>query len=187
MNILILYGTVEGQTAKITEYIANIFNNTGHQVTTRFGEQLPDNFDLENFDAAIIGSSIHMGDYPKYIEEFVSTHSDWLNSVPSAFFTVCMAIHSQREQSREAAKHFGKDFVARTGWQPELNVTFAGAVKYTQYNFVTRFIMKLISKREGGSTDTSRNHEYTDWEVVARFAKKFATKIEGKEKINRDD
>ena len=30
--------------------------------------------------------------------------------------------------------------------------------------------MKEISKREGGSVDTSRDHEYNDWSGVERFA-----------------
>jgi menaquinone-dependent protoporphyrinogen oxidase len=33
--------------------------------------------------------------------------------------------------------------------------------------------MKQISKKEGGSTDTSRDHEYTDWKSVERFAENF--------------
>jgi menaquinone-dependent protoporphyrinogen oxidase len=37
--------------------------------------------------------------------------------------------------------------------------------------------MKWISKREGGSTDTSRDHEYTDWVSVERFAEEFIAGI----------
>lgn len=183
MNILILYGTVEGQTTKISERMADIIRSKGLQATTQCGSQLPTDFSINDFDAIIVGGSIHMGDYPAYLKKFVTTHSDWLNNVASAFFTVCMAIHSQRETSREEAKRFGEDFVAQAGWQPNFIETFAGAVKYTQYNFVTRFIMKLISKREGGSTDTARDHEYTDWEAVVRFTDKFITEIMELERV----
>jgi hypothetical protein len=30
--------------------------------------------------------------------------------------------------------------------------------------------MKMISKSSGGSTDTTRDHEYTDWPGLERFA-----------------
>jgi len=183
MNILILYGTIEGQTAKVAERVADILRSKGQQVTILCGEHLPAGFETNNFNAAIIGGPIHMGDYPAYLKKFVTTHSNWLNNVPSALFTVCMAIHSQREKSTKEAKRFGKDFVAQAGWQPKLNETFAGAVKYTQYNFITRFIMKLISKREGSSTDTSRDHEYTDWEAVVRFSEKFLVEITERESV----
>ena len=173
MNILIIYGSLEGQTEKISGYIADIIRNKGNKVTTLSAEQLPSDFSPDNYDAAIIAGSIHMGKYPDYIKKFVTSHSGWLNTTPSAFFTVCMAVNSKHAQSREEAMRYGAKFFVQTGWQPDLIETFAGAVKYTKYNFVTRFIMKLISKREGGSTDTSHDHEYTDWESVKRFAEKF--------------
>lgn len=183
MDILILYGSLEGQTEKIAQCISDIIRNKGHQVTTQSSEQLPENFSVDSFDAVIIGGSIHMGKYPASIKKFVTTHCDWLNTIPAALFTVCMAVHSQHMKSREEANRYSTTFVAQTGWQPKLTTTFAGAVKYTQYNVVTRFIMKLITKREGGSTDTSRDHEYTDWEAVKDFAETFLEEIAGLVKV----
>ena len=183
MDILILYGSLEGQTKKIAERMADIIRNKGHQVTIQSGKHLPANFSVNNFDAAILGGSIHMEKYPAYLKAFVTAHCDWLNNVPSALFTVCMAVHSQHEKSRESAKHYSEKFIAQTGWHPKFSATFAGALKYTEYNFVTRFIMKMISKREGASTDTSRNHEYTDWESVDRFAEEIITEITTAESV----
>ncbi|MDT8385150.1 MAG: flavodoxin domain-containing protein [Gammaproteobacteria bacterium] len=178
MNLLILYGSLEGQTKKISDRLAGIIRDKGHQVTAQSGEDLPATFSVDNFDAAILGGSIHMGKYPAYLNSFVASHRDWLNAVPSAFFTVCMAVNSANTKSRDEAKHYGDKLTAQTGWTPKLTQTFAGAVKYTQYNFFTRFIMRWISSREGGSTDTSRDHEYTDWAAVERFAEDFIGVIE---------
>jgi len=175
MDVLILYGSSEGQTEKISERIAGVIRNRDHQVTVRSADQLPADFTLDNYDAAIIGAPIHMGKYPQYVKKFVTSQRDWLNNVPSAFFTVCMAVNSRHEKSRQEAMHYGDNFTAGSGWQPVLTETFAGAVKYTQYNLVTRLIMKWIARREGGSTDTSRDHEYTDWASVDRFAENFIT------------
>lgn len=177
MNILIIYGSLEGQTKKVAEYVANILRHNGHQVTVQPGKKFPSHFSVTDYDATIIGSPIHMGRYPAYIKSFVESNIDWLNKIPSAFFTVCMAINSTQAESRERALQYGVDFLAQTGWQPKENETFAGAVKYTRYNFITRFIMKMISRREGGNTDTSRDHEYTDWEAVKRFTEKFMEEI----------
>jgi menaquinone-dependent protoporphyrinogen oxidase len=173
MNILILYATLEGQTAKVAERMADYLRKKGHKVTAQPGEHLPTAFNPDFFDAAIIGGSIHMGHYPRYLKRFVSKYHGWLNSVPSAFFTVCMGIKSQLSASRKEAVAYSENFIKETGWRPTLMATFAGAVKYTQYNFITRFIMKRIAKREGGSTDTSHDHEYTDWEAVVRFTEQF--------------
>jgi menaquinone-dependent protoporphyrinogen oxidase len=177
MNILILYGSIEGQTEKIAYRISQIARHKDHQVTVSSCEQLISNNSIDDYEAVIIGGSIHMGKYPKSIKRFVVTHCDWLNTIPTAFFTVCMAIQSTNITSREEAVRYGTKFTAQTGWKPKLVQTFAGAVKYTRYNFITKMIMKLITRREGGSTDTSRDHEYTDWESVDRFAEEFLLMI----------
>jgi menaquinone-dependent protoporphyrinogen IX oxidase len=39
-------------------------------------------------------------------------------------------------------------------------------------------VMKAIARREGGSTDTSHNTEYTDWTEVDRFAEAFFSRPE---------
>lgn len=182
MQILIIYGSLEGQTKKIAAHIADILQHKGHRVTTLAAEQALADADLDQFDAAIVGGSIHINKYPKSLIKFATTQRDWLTSVPGALFTVCMAINSKLSESREQARHFGEEFMTQTGWRPALNETFAGAVKYTQYGFITRFIMKRISKHEGGSTDTSRDHEYTDWDRVTHFAEKFAALMAEQEK-----
>ena len=177
MNILILFATKEGQTEKIAHFIAEVIRHHGHEATTQLGEQLPKDFSTDRFDAAIIGGSIHMGNYPGYLKQFVTGHRDWLNQVPSAFFTVCMAINSANEKEQTEARSFGPNFVKDANWHPNLMETFAGAVKYTQYGFITRKIMQIISKKEGGNTDTSQDHEYTDWDAVTRFCERFLAKI----------
>lgn len=173
MHILMVYGTKEGQTARIAERMAQLMREQGHQVSTHPVQDIPDSFSTDGFDAAIVGGSIHVGAYPAGLRSFVTRHRDWLNRVPAGFFTVCMAIHSQNAKEREAARAYGTRFLAETHWQPGLVETFAGAVKYTQYNFLTRYVMKLITRREGGSTDTAHDHEYTDWDAVARFTRQF--------------
>ena len=93
-----------------------------------------------------------MGKYPAYLKKFITAHCDRLNNGNPHFFTVCMAVNSVHEKSRDEARLYGEKLIAQTGWKPVLGQTFAGAAKYTEYNFITRFIMKLISWREGGST-----------------------------------
>ena len=58
-----------------------------------------------------------------------------------------------------------------------MTIQIAGALKYTEYDFFKRLIMKMISKREGRSTDTSRDYEYTDWNAVTKFVTDFADKV----------
>lgn len=58
----------------------------------------------------------------------------------------------------------------QAGWNPSIVATIAGRLAYTQYGFLKRWIMRAIASREGGATDTTRDHEYTDWTTVERLA-----------------
>jgi menaquinone-dependent protoporphyrinogen oxidase len=114
MHVVIVYGSKEGQTAKIADHIAQIVRNRGLDASTYSGKDIPASFTTHGFDAAIVGGSIHIGKYPAYLREFVVHHRDWLNKAPSAFFTVCMAIQSQNAADREEAENFGKRFIETT-------------------------------------------------------------------------
>ena len=45
----------------------------------------------------------------------------------------------------------------------------AGALAYSQYNFLVKLVMKGIARRAGAPTDTSRDYEFTDWPAVDAF------------------
>ncbi len=67
-------------------------------------------------------------------------------------------------------------FVDLTGWRPNEVKEVAGALKYTQYGWLKRMAMRYIAGRAEGSTDTSRDHRYTDWEDLRRFVTVFIAK-----------
>lgn len=178
MHILIVYGSVEGQARKIASFIAERIRSQSHQVTLQSSDDIDvNNFDINRFDAAIIGGPIHMGHYPKSLNKFVNAYVDWLNEKPAALFTVCMAVNSKIEKDRKRALLYGQHFSSTAGWKPFMGQTFAGAVAYTKYNLITRFIMKMITKRAGGSTDTSRDHEYTNWKAVDAFTDEYLRRL----------
>jgi menaquinone-dependent protoporphyrinogen oxidase len=173
-KILILYGTTEGHTTKIANHISTVLKAKGHETEVRIGTDLPSDFSLEKFGAIIIGASIHVGKHQSYIGEFVKTHLPLLERIPSAFFLVSLTAGSPKEEDRVPAMHCATKFLREIGWQPRKVGIFAGALQYTQYGFIKRFIMKMIAKRAGGSTDTSRDYEYTNWDSVTRFAEEFS-------------
>jgi menaquinone-dependent protoporphyrinogen oxidase len=40
-------------------------------------------------------------------------------------------------------------------------------------------MIKMISRRTGGPTDTSRDYDFTDWSAVAEFARQFGGLLPG--------
>ena len=65
-------------------------------------------------------------------------------------------------------------------WQPDERKLVAGALPYTRYNWVKRWVMRRIVSKAGGDLDTSRDYEYTDWDDVKAFAVKFADRVAGR-------
>ena len=73
-------------------------------------------------------------------------------------------------ESREKAEGYVSSFVQQTGWQPTKVGLFAGALRYTQYDDPTRDLLVSVAARTGKPTDISRDHEFTDWNAINRFA-----------------
>jgi menaquinone-dependent protoporphyrinogen oxidase len=48
---------------------------------------------------------------------------------------------------------------------------------YTKYSPFLRWMMRRIAAGQGGPTDTTRDHEMTDWAQVRRFAEAFAAAV----------
>lgn len=177
-RILIVYGTTEGQTAKVAQAMAEALRQRQHSVRLLKGDELPADFIPDDFDAAIVGGSVHYGQFQRYIKDFAKNHLAALNDMPSAFFAVSGAAIGQTAEERAQAAQQAAHFLDQTGWRPRQIGAFAGAVLYTRYGFLKRAMMRMISRYAGRDTDTSRDFEYTDWEAVKRFAGEFARSLE---------
>jgi menaquinone-dependent protoporphyrinogen oxidase len=168
-KVLILYGTSHGQTAKIAGRLRDQLQREGARVLLTRGDDIPPDLDPDGYDVILVGASIVLSGHQKYVGRWVREHVDLLNRVPSAFFSVSGSAGSDNPEEREAARKIVDKFLDEAGWQPRLKTTFAGAIMYTKYNPLVRWVMKRISRKEGRSTDTSRDHEYTDWAAVEAF------------------
>ena len=60
-------------------------------------------------------------------------------------------------------------FLSDTCWHPCRTRALAGALVYSKYNFVMRYIMRRIARESGGDTDTSKDYVYTDWKRLDEF------------------
>ncbi|HTJ47227.1 MAG TPA: flavodoxin domain-containing protein [Kofleriaceae bacterium] len=168
MKILIVHASSYGTTRAIAERIADRLRARGHAV------ELTDALGTgaavappSGYDAVLIGSRIQLGKHAKEIVAYVKRHKLELLERPSAFFSVSMAAATSADADPNG---YLAAFFAETGWRPSGAIAFGGSLDYRAYGFVTRLIMKMISKRAGHATDTSKDHHYTDWAAVDRFA-----------------
>lgn len=173
-RILIVYASHYGQTAKIAHSVADRMRAAGATVLLTDVSDFPRPIARGSFDGVIVGASINFGKHPRSIRHFVRTNRDELQRIHSAFFSVSGAECSPDEAPRAMAKQYIANFVRETGWQPAMTESVAGAMAYTKYSPLLRWMIKRISRKEGGPADTTRDYEYTDWEEVRRFADRFA-------------
>jgi menaquinone-dependent protoporphyrinogen oxidase len=178
-HFLIVYGTKFGQTARIADRMADTLIADGNEVTIvhTHDRRLPGNHSFAEFDGVIVGASIIKGRHQPAVVRFVRTNHARLSGLPCAFFSVSGAAGGSRPEDRARATGYIADFLSQTAWQPTMTDAIGGAIAYTKYNLITRWMMKLIERREGGPTDTSRDHELTDWAQVDRFTRAFAARI----------
>jgi menaquinone-dependent protoporphyrinogen oxidase len=171
---LVIYASTHGHTAKIAARIGAALEQDGATVDlhdVRAGKPQPTPLD---YDAVVVGASIHAGHHQRELVEWAERHRSGLATIPSAFFSVCLTAADDTEESRTATRGYLDDFVERTGWTPVRRATFAGALQYREYDFATRLLMRLLMRHMHHDTDASRDHDYTDWEAVDRWAHDFS-------------
>lgn len=183
-SFLVVYGTGEGQTAKVGARIAEIIEDRDHETTTVDVESMSGDISVEAFDAVLIGSSIHVSKHHSEIREFVTTQHAELRDRPTGFFQLSLSSAVDDEERQADAAKYVDDFLEETGWDPDRIGLFGGALRYSKYGFLKRLLMKRIAKGATGDVDTSRDYEYTDWDEVEAFAADFAAFVERRRGID---
>ena len=179
-SVFVCYGTGEGQTATVADRLAETLADRGHDPTVVDAAALPTELNVEDFDAVLVGSSIHVGTQRPEVERFVSDERDALAGRPTGFFQVSLSSATDDPERRAEAAGYVDAFVEQTGWHPDRIGLFGGALRYSEYGFLTRLLMKRIARDATGDTETSRDYEYTDWAEVEAFANDFAAFVEGR-------
>jgi len=167
-RILVVFHTSEGQTAKIAERIAGTLREGGASVDVVDTEGAGE---VAGYDAVVLGDSIHLGHHSTELIRFAKDNADALHAAHTAVFQVCLTSANPDAAHTEVAQRLVHELLDETGLDPEIVGMFAGAVLYTRYGWAKRRILREIVRREGGDTDISRDHEYTDWDAVAAFAR----------------
>ena len=170
-EVPVFYATTEGQTRKIALYLADRFRRNGFDSSAIDIESRDiSDIDWAHVRGVVVGASIHVGKHQKSAMEFVRAHRDQLNERPSAFFSVSLSAGSARAQEVAAAARIAREFIEASRWYADHVISVAGCLAYTKYGLIKRWMLRQIAKKEGASTDTSCDHEYTDWKQVDALA-----------------
>ena len=174
----VLYATREGHTRRIAERIEAAIRNRGRSARIRDVREIHEPFDLDRYAGAVVAASVHTGKHEPEIVEFVKRHRDKLEDMKAAFVSVSLS-EARAEDKRQSEDDRSKatadvqgvidKFLAETGWRPKRAQAVAGALLYSKYNFIVRFLLKRVAKKASLATDSSRDYEFTDWEALDRL------------------
>jgi len=171
MDVLIVYGTNEGQTRKIADWTATYIRGREHYIELRDSAASMSDLDLETFHAFIIAASVHQQYHQETVTNFVIAHHQLLNTKPSAFISVSLS--AVLEGERAEAQRYVDHFVSVTGWHPRMTLLLGGALRLTEYDYFQAQIVKFVVMRGGGAAPGQSDREFTDWNALAHFVEVF--------------
>jgi menaquinone-dependent protoporphyrinogen oxidase len=177
-RILIVYGTREEQTARIVDELTITLEAGGHDVDVHDLKQSHPR-PVAAYDGVLVAASVHGGGYEYEVRHWVRAHVAELDVVPNAFVSVSLSAANDDAQRIAEMDAVVEKFRDATGWEPGRVVRFAGALVYSQYNWLMKRVMRhIVRKKENGRyTDMSRDYEFTDFGAVREFARDFGAAV----------
>lgn len=165
MRALVVYGSTDGQTRKISRFAADWLFDHGHMVEVLPAKGAGD-ADLTRFDTVILAGSIHAGGYQKALRKFAKAHAVALGDVPTLFLSVSLSAAGDDPDDWSGVRKCVEAFIDKTGWTPDRIEHVAGAFRFTKYDFFRAWAMKRIAEQKGDEVDPHADKEYTDWEAL---------------------
>ncbi len=135
--------------------------------------------DLKDRTAVLIAASLHMHQYQSPVTHFVREHLRAIEARRNVFVSVSLSALGDDVEDQEDLADCVRHFTEQTGWAPGELIHVAGALRYTKYNYLKRWVMKRIAKERGLPTQTD-DYEYTDWTALEVFATRFAASLREK-------
>jgi menaquinone-dependent protoporphyrinogen oxidase len=171
VNVLIAYGTTEGQTRKIAEWAAKYIRERDHLVELTDSSNSISGLSLDEFQAFIVAASVHQEQHQGTIKNFAAAHRELLNSQPSALISVSLS--AVLEETRPDAQKYVDHFISLTGWQPHMTLLLGGALRFTEYDYFQEQIVKFIVMKRAVPASGEHDREFTDWGALGCFLEEF--------------
>ena len=174
-RILVVYGTTDGQTAKIAQRIVETL--WAHDIDADIADARVTRPNPAAYAGVIVAASVHAGGYQRAVGRWLRENATALRKRPAVFVSVCLGVLQHDPKVDRELDAIRAKFLDSVGWQAAEVKVVAGALPYTRYNWAKRWLLRRIVAKAGGDTDTSRDYEYTDWNDVEAFALEFGRRV----------
>ncbi len=153
-RILVAYASKAGSTGEVAKAIGQTLTVNGVTVDVCPIEAVPN---IQDYQAVIVGSAIRAGKWLAVATRFVETHQSTLGRIPTAYFTCCMTLYQDTEETRRKALAFMDP--VRSLVTPVAVGAFAGKLDYGKLSFLDGTMMKVMG---GGAPEG----DYRQWEAI---------------------
>src|SRR6185436_4841103 len=183
MRAAVFYATREGQAERVAQRGAKDLRARHIPTDVVDVKHVHDAFDWCAYPVAFVVASVHAGHHEKEMIAFVRHYKDELEERHAPFLSLTLSQagaelpHNtlvQRETARGDALRMITDFMKETGWRPAHIMPVAGALMYSKYNFLVKWVMKRIAHKAGFDGPADRDYEFTNWPAVDRFVDQYA-------------
>ena len=171
MTVLIAYGTVEGQTGKIAQFIETLLVDRGEEVCLFDTSSRTEVADFDDLKKVILAASVHEGRHPKDFEVFLTSHQEQLDARKTLFLSVSLS--AAFPEGHAEAQAYADEMKMRTELDPDAEMLVAGAVKTRRYDYYATQVLKHVVLRGRNYDPAVQDHEFTDWDALAEEVTSF--------------
>jgi len=163
-KVLVVYGTKSGCTAGVAERIGSALATAGVSVDVAPAEDRPD---PAGYDGVIVGSGIRVGQWHAATKEWVAENADALKVRPTALYTVCLTVATDREKLDEV-RAYTNPVLAASGIEPIDVGLFGGWFEPKRFSFIERTVLKAMKAPQG---------DHRDWDEIDAWVAGVAPKL----------
>jgi menaquinone-dependent protoporphyrinogen oxidase len=173
-DILVVYGTIEGQARKIALFVADRLARRCDVVRIVDAAHTPTELDFRDFDAAILVATTRPERLQSGAAAFARAHAGELARMPTALVSVSLQAYGGDAEDEEDARQYVEELCAETGWRPRRVHYAAGALHFARYDPLQRLTEMSAAKEIGLDARAGEDLELTDWRALASFVDDFA-------------
>jgi menaquinone-dependent protoporphyrinogen oxidase len=166
MRFLIVYASTEGQTEKIAHVLSERLREQGHAAACYPVAEAPE-ATADAFDAAILAGSVHVGSVQPALVAYGRDNASALRAMPVLYLQVSLSAAGADSDEKETLERITRSVVQKMGWAPDRVAQVAGALRFGQYGFFKRMMMRQIAAEKDPTLGPGMDNEYTDWHHLA--------------------
>ena len=126
MTVLIIYSTIEGQTGKIANFVADRVRDAGEEVRLLDADETEE-AEFADVDKAVLAAPVHERRHPRAFEAFLTAHAKDLQARPTLLLSV--SLNAAFPEGMEEALDYVTEMTMRTRLEPTATVLVPGAIR----------------------------------------------------------